>query len=66
MILYIYLILTIFFALNYTIDGMQNETAEGRKTSVIMIAIGFVGNCIIWPFRFMRAVWNLINKIVSV
>jgi uncharacterized integral membrane protein len=58
-----YIILTIFFALNFTWDSVEvSKKSIGYEAPLIMIILKFVLDCIIWPFRLMRLIWLFMNK----
>lgn len=57
-----YIILTIFFAMNFTMDSIEKFKQTGYKAPPVMIGLRFLLDCIIWPFRFFRMVWLRLKK----
>ncbi len=52
-----YIILTIFFAFNFTVDSIEKAKIIGYKAPPVMIGLRFLLDCVIWPFRLSRIIW---------
>jgi hypothetical protein len=52
----IYLILTVFFAMNFTMDSVERS----KEIPYYLIALRFLLDAVIWPLRLMRVIWLLI------
>jgi len=60
-----YIIVTIFFALNFTLDSIEAaKKSIGYKAPMVMIILRFLLDCIIWPFRLFRMIWVFINRMI--
>ena len=58
----IYLILTIFFAMNFTLDSVERSKLAGIAIPPVLILARFILDAIIWPLRIMRFLWMGITK----
>lgn len=58
-----YLILTIFFAMNFTLDSVERSKLADVKIPSILILARFILDAVIWPLRLMRFLWIGITKL---
>ena len=58
----IYIILTIFFAMNFTLDSVERSKIAGIEIPLLMIVARFLLDAVIWPLRLMRLFWEFIRK----